>query len=235
MTNIKNLVVLGATVVVAALGNLAIAQDDLDKLLQDLEGKDTPKAETKAAEAPVASTDATEAPKVEAQEEKSVEPVEVKEAAKEEEPAAAAENTAQEEKAEEVATTENEQKAEEATEKKEENKGALAELEEPKKPVSPDDEILVNIVATEQLRRKARDAQASREILQARKCMESEEYTEAVRYYGLAQKLLNDSASTKNLRKECDQGIAEGLYRAALQEERETSLFSKKILLGQSC
>ena len=232
MTNIKNLVVLGATVVVAALGNLAIAQDDLDELLQDLEGKDTPKAETKAAEAPVASSDAAKAPKVEAQEEKSVETVEVKEAAKEEESAApkeepvaaeetavAVENTAQEEKAEEVATTENEQKAEEATEAKEENKGALAALEEPKKPVSPDDEILVNIVATEQLRRKARDAQASREILQARKCMESEEYIEAVRYYGLAQKLLNDSASTKNLRKECDQGIAEGLYRAALQEE----------------
>ena len=97
MTNIKNLVVLGATVVVAALGNLAIAQDDLDKLLQDLEGKDTPKAETKTAEAPVASADAAKIPKVEAQEEKSVEPVEVKEAAKEEEPAATAENTAQEE------------------------------------------------------------------------------------------------------------------------------------------
>ncbi len=87
------------------------------------------------------------------------------------------------------------------------------------KAVRPDEELLVNIATTERLRRDSLDAQAKREILAARASMESKEFTDAVRHYGLATKLLNDSPASKALRKECDQGIAEGLYRAALQED----------------
>ena len=86
-------------------------------------------------------------------------------------------------------------------------------------PVSPDAELIANLRSTEKLRREALDVQAKREIAEARRAMTSEEYDDAVRHYGLALKLLNDRQSSKNLRKECDQGIAEGLYRAALQED----------------
>ena len=86
-------------------------------------------------------------------------------------------------------------------------------------PASPDAELIANIRSTEKLRREALDVQAKREILEARQCMSDEEYGEAVRHYGLALKLLNDRPSSKMLRKECDQGVAEGLYRAALQED----------------
>ena len=65
--------------------------------------------------------------------------------------------------------------------------------------------------------------------------MRDAEYGEAVRHYGLALKLLNDRPSSKDLRKECEQGVAEGLYRAALQEsdlgrrERAVKLMEKAI------
>ena len=85
--------------------------------------------------------------------------------------------------------------------------------------VPPSDaELIENIRNTELVRRKALDVQAKREIDLARKNMAGEEYDEAVRHYGLALKLLNDRQSSKAFRKECDLGIAEGLYRAALQE-----------------
>jgi len=82
----------------------------------------------------------------------------------------------------------------------------------------PDAELIGNVVATEKLRRSALDAQAKREIAEARRCMEDAEYSDAVRHYGLAAKYLNDRPAMKKLRRECDQGIAEGLYRAAIQE-----------------
>ena len=103
------------------------------------------------------------------------------------------------------------------------------------KSTNPDAEIIENIRVTEKLRREALDIQAKREITAARRSMSEEEYGEAVRHYGLAVKLLNDRPSSKNLRKECDQGIAEGLYRAALQEndlgrrERAVKLIEKAI------
>ena len=90
---------------------------------------------------------------------------------------------------------------------------------EPVQPAHPDAELISNISTTEKLRREALDVQAKREIAEARRAMADEEYDEAVKHYGLALKLLNDRQSSKNLRKECDQGIAEGLYRAALQED----------------
>ena len=102
-------------------------------------------------------------------------------------------------------------------------------------PANPDAELLSNIRATEKLRREALGVQAKREIIEARQAMKDEEYDEAVRHYGLALKLLNDRPSSKNIRKECDQGVAEGLYRAALQEndtgrrERAVKLMEKAI------
>ncbi len=102
-----------------------------------------------------------------------------------------------------------------------------AKVEEPKaeapKPAATvaatDAELLENLRTTEKLRRGSLDAQAMREIAEARECMANAEYSDAVRHYGLALKLLNDRAGSKQFKKECDQGIAEGLFRAALQEE----------------
>ena len=99
----------------------------------------------------------------------------------------------------------------------------------------PDAELLGNVVATEKLRRSALDAQAKREIVEARRCMSDAEYADAVKHYGLAAKYLNDRPAMKKLRRECDQGIAEGLYRAALQEydfgrkERALQLMEKAL------
>ena len=90
----------------------------------------------------------------------------------------------------------------------------------PAKAVSPDAELLANIRATEELRRKAFDEQAKREILDARAAMDNMEYGEAARHYGVALKLLNDRPASKKLRRECEQGVAEGLFRAAMQEDR---------------
>ena len=95
---------------------------------------------------------------------------------------------------------------------------AVAKPAKPKK-LHPESELLENIATTERLRRESLDTQAKREVLAARASMETKEFTDAVRHYGLAIKFLNDSPSSRALRKECDQGIAEGLYRAALQED----------------
>ena len=99
----------------------------------------------------------------------------------------------------------------------------------------PDAELLANVAATQRLGRQAYDLQAKREIQIARGCMRSEEYLEAAKHYRLAQKYLNDSPATASLRRECGQGIAEGLYRAALQEDgigrrdRATKLMKKAL------
>ena len=87
-------------------------------------------------------------------------------------------------------------------------------------PVDPDAELLDNLRTTERLRREAYDEQAKREIVAARKSMSEGAYDDATRAYGNALKLLNDSPATKDLRRECEQGIAEGQYRQALEEER---------------
>ena len=85
---------------------------------------------------------------------------------------------------------------------------------------SPDAELFAEIRATEELRREAFDEQAKREILEARAAMQEMEYSEAAKHYGIALKLLNDSPNSKKLYRECEQGVADGLYRAALQEDR---------------
>ena len=84
----------------------------------------------------------------------------------------------------------------------------------------PDAELLANITATEKLRRNAYDAQAKREIVAARNALSAGDNLEASKRYALALKLLNDSPATKKLRRECEQGIAESLYRAAIEEDR---------------
>ena len=80
--------------------------------------------------------------------------------------------------------------------------------------------LIGEILTVEKLRREAMDTQAMREISEARAAMASGEYAEAVRHYGIAAKLLNDSEKSKIYKAECTEGIAEGLYRAALEEER---------------
>ena len=87
-------------------------------------------------------------------------------------------------------------------------------------PANPDAELLANIRATEKLRREAYDAQAQREIEEARAAMTDEDYRMAARHYENARKMLNDSLSSVEMRRECEQGVAECLYRAALQEDK---------------
>ncbi len=90
----------------------------------------------------------------------------------------------------------------------------------PKAPVDPDAELLANIRATEKLRREAYNAQAQREIEEARQAMDDEDYRTAARHYGNASNLLNDSQASAEMRRECEQGVAECLYRAAFQEDK---------------
>ncbi len=99
----------------------------------------------------------------------------------------------------------------------------------------PDAELIEAIKAAERIRVQSYNLQAEREIEEARRLLGSEEYLEAARHYSNASKLMNDSPATEGLRKECQQGIAEGLYRAALQEyalgrrERALKLIEKAI------
>lgn len=84
---------------------------------------------------------------------------------------------------------------------------------------NPDAELISNLVSTERLRRQSLDNVAKREISLARESMKNGQYSDAVGHYGSAVKLLNDSASSKNLKRECEQGISEGFYRMALQKD----------------
>ena len=225
MTKFKKIVACGAALAMSVTTLNVSAQDDLDDLLKDLESEtakaDAPKAEEPAAEkaeAPQAEAVA-DAPK--AEESKPVA-----------EAAVAAESAAEETEAEPVShdrvddvlnlldkLAEETPKATPAAGKAEGAKSAAVAVVAKPKTARPDEELLTNLATTERLRRDSLDEQAKREIFAARASMESKEFTEAVRHYGLATKFLNDSPASKALRKECDQGIAEGLYRAALQEE----------------
>ena len=238
MTNIRNFVAIGATMAAVAMGGNALAQDDLDNLLKDLEGEtakkpaaqpaakvEAPAAEAKA-EAKVETPAAEPAPasnkKIdevnnllnELAAETDAKPA----AAPAAEPAAAEPAAASAEKPAAPAAEVAESAAAPAAEAPA-KAAAPVEKKEVAAPANPDAELLANIRATEELRRRALDNQAKREIDEARTSMENGEYTEAVRHYGLAGKLLNDRPTSQKLRKECDQGIAEGLYRAALQED----------------
>ena len=212
MTKIMNVVAMGTAMALAAVTPCAFAQDDLDNLLKELEGE----AKAKPAAKPAAEAAAPAQPSAPA--------AEAKPEAKAEKPAeaekpAVAEKPAEAEKpavAEKPAEAEKPAVAEKAEAPVAPAKSATAEKAAE---VDPDAELIADIRATEKLRREALDSQAAREIAEARECMENGDFSEAVRHYGLAAKLLNDSPNARQLRKECDQGIAEGLYQAALQED----------------
>lgn len=213
MANLKTLTAIGATVALVAVGSSALAQDDLDDLLKDLEGDAT----AEQAESPKPAAPADEAA-----------------SGKESEAAPASEA----EKAPAEAASEKEPEAapapeaEVAAEKASESESAPAvEVEESPEPevatasakatVSPGDaELLANIRSMEELRRKAFDAQAQREVAEARRCMEEKAYSEAEAHYRSAYRLLNDRPGSAKLRRECAQGRAESLYRAALLEDQ---------------
>ena len=220
MTQIQKIVAMSAAAVGVAICPTLFAQDDLDDLLREIEAETTAgeaKAETKAEEKPAAEPEKkAEETAVEAS---AVEPEKKAEETAVEAPAAEPEEEKAEEKAEEPVAEAEEKAEEKPAEPAAEEKVAEAPAATESKPaVAAKDELIANIVQTERVRRQALDAQAQREINAARVCMKNAEYDEAVHHYGLAQRLLNDRASVKELRKECDQGIAEGLYRAALQE-----------------
>lgn len=232
MTKFKKIVACGAALAMSVTTLNVSAQDDLDDLLKDLEGEtkpaakaETPKAE--AAEEPAAEKAEEPAADVAESEEEEAKPAEEAETPKAE---AAAKPAAEEATAEPVSNDEVDdvlslldQLAEEtpkATPAAEKTEGAKpAAVAAKPKVARPDEELLVNLATTERLRRESLDGQAKREIVAARESMAAKEFTEAVRHYGLATKLLNDSPASKALRKECEQGIAEGLYRAAFEEE----------------
>ena len=223
MTNIKNLFAVSAAMAALVASQSVFAQDDLDNLLKDLESeasakKPAAKAETAEASEPAVETASTPA----ATETASAATATVTDQAAEEEKKteekpAAEEKPVEQKKVEESVATVNELQAESG--EKAAEKKTVEVKKAPAAAVNPDAELIANLRATETLRRVALDTQAKREIEEARACMENEEYSEAVRHYGLAAKLLNDRPGSVKLRKECDQGIAEGLYRAALQEK----------------
>ena len=245
MSKMRFPVALSASVITLALCSHSYAQDDLDALLSDLDegvpkkaapakveekavAAQTPSVAEEAAEEkkePAAATAAEE--KKEVAEEPAATAVAEAEPPAKEEPAAV-----DKKKADQVLSllsdlaAESDVKAEKPAEKADAEAAApkaVAEkpvVEAPKTPADPDAELVSNLVATEKLRRQALDAQAKREILNARECMQNEEFAEAVRHYGLAVKLLNDNPATKNLRRECDQGICFGVFQAAVQENK---------------
>ena len=225
MTKIMNVVAMGTAMALSAVAPCAFAQDDLDDLLKDLEGETKAKPAVKqAAEAPEAQAPAP-AP-AEAAAKPAEKPAEAAKPASAEKPAEEAKPAPAEKPAEAAKPAPAEKPAEEVAAKPAEKP---AEAAKPAPAVAdPDAELIADIRATEKLRRNALDAQAGREIAEARACMENGEFNEAVKHYGLASKLLNDRPASRDLRKECDQGIAEGLYRAALQEDelgrRETAV-----------
>ena len=205
MTNTMKVVAVGAMMAVSAVCRFTFAQDDLDALLKDLDGE--------AAKKPAAAAKAEEKAEAKA-EEKAEEKAEA--AAKVEEKSEAKTEEQAEAKTEEQAEAKAEEKSEEKSAENAEEKPAVAA--KPAANLDSDAELIANISATEKLRRQSLDAQAKREIKEARTCMENEEYNEAVRHYGLALKLLNDSPASDKFRKECNEGIGEGVYNAALQE-----------------
>ena len=234
---LRKIAALSAAVVTVTAFQLSFAQDDLDALLNDLEAETVTAPEPEPAPAPA---EPEPAPAVEepAPAEPEPAPAEEPAPAPAEEPApAVAEEPAPLPDPSEVLSLLDELSAESdtlpevkpapiakpvapvaKTAPKAETPAPKAET--PVKPVDPNSELLDNLATTQRLRVRALDSQAKREIAEARQSMNSEEYLAAVRHYSVALKLLGDRPSTKNLRRECEQGIAEGLYRAALNEYR---------------
>ena len=235
MTNFKKIVACGAVMAMSVSSLNALAQDDVDDLLKDLEGETAKPAAPAVADAPKAEEAEPEA--AEAVEEKEAEeaPAEAakEEAKAEEEPTISEVMPAEPAKAEAPANDKVEdvlnlldQLAEEApkaapaaaSEKSAGKPSAVVAVVVPKKAANAEEEFLANVAATERLRRDSRDALAQREFEAAAARRENREYKEAIDHYVVALKLLNDSAASKQLRADCNAGITECLYHWALQE-----------------
>ena len=217
MANMKNAVAAVATMAVVAIGQGSFAQDDLDDLLKDLESETAQAKKAKPAEQPVekpAEEPAAKAEAPKAAEEQSVAKLAEEPAAKVEAPKAAEEQPVAKPAEEPVSKAEEPKAAEEQPVAK----PAVAEKPAPE-PADPDAQLVDVLVKTEQLRRTARDQQAAAEMAEADACMARAEYNDAVRHYGQAKRLLNDRPGSKENVKKCEAGIAEGLYKAALQEK----------------
>ena len=229
MTNMKQILALGAAVALVTCASFVSAQDDLDELLKDLESE-APAAEeaAKSAESAPVADETPAAEEAPAAEEEA--PAAEEEAAPvaDETPAAEEAPAAEEEVA--PAAEEDASVAEEAAPAAEEDAPAAGEeaapvaeeetLEAAGKPAADKEkeELLENIITAETNRRRQRDIQARREIEAARASLKEEEFLDAERHYSTAEKLLGDSPANKNLRKECVQGSGEAFLRAAKQE-----------------
>ena len=97
---------------------------------------------------------------------------------------------------------------------------APADIDPAKLFTGKDAELLSSAYETELIRRRALEEQALREIADARRAMGEEEYLTAVKHYRNASHYITDGPKSTDMRKECRQGIAEGYYLAALQEDR---------------
>ncbi|MGN0847047.1 MAG: hypothetical protein ACI4RA_06655, partial [Kiritimatiellia bacterium] len=206
----KTFAALSAACVSLVVATSAVAQDDLNDLL-DLD-KPSKKAEAKpAVEAtPAASPKSVEKAKPAAAEE-DAKPA-VAEAKPEVEPVVAEEKPAE---AAKPAVTE-EKPAEEV-------KAVVAEAKPAAETHSSEDSALISdLVATETLRRQALDLQAGKELAVARAAMESRDWETAYKQYRLALAHMSGREDSQALRTECRQGMAEAKYRAAKQALKES-------------
>jgi type II secretory pathway component GspD/PulD (secretin) len=81
----------------------------------------------------------------------------------------------------------------------------------------PEDDLLKDIIATEQLRREALEQQAAAELSAAREAMVARDWETAYKMYRLAYAHISDRANTGELRKECVTGMAEAQYQSGKQ------------------
>ena len=265
MTALRNFFAIGATAVAVVAGYNAVAQDDLEALLEGLE-ENAPVKEEKVAEpekpaevapaeevpakpaenpvevAPAEEEPVNEVPVVEAP----AEPEPVKKAVEEPvqdvaleepvpvaEPKKAAAPAAEKDAADDVMDLLNELASDSPAAAEEEAGAALAPpakaashvkapaaKEEPSNLSAEERELMAQLRTAQELRFKTFKIQAERTIAEADKSMLNEDYEAAVRYYVQAMGLLNSAPQLAYLRKKCDDGVAEGLYRAAIQEDQ---------------
>ena len=81
----------------------------------------------------------------------------------------------------------------------------------------PEDDLLKDIIATEQLRREALEQQAAAELGAAREAMVARDWETAYKMYRLAYAHISDRANAGDLRKECVTGMAEAQYQSGKQ------------------
>ena len=244
MSIIKRILAPSVVCAAVACAMVAFAQDDLDNLLKDLESDGNKPAAEKAPAAPAAAETAPAAEPVAApaaaepapaatETAPTAEPVAAPAAA---EPAPAATETAPtaETKTETVAetapaaaepapaATEAAPAAETKTETVAEQSPAPAPAAPAAaEPVDPNAALVSDLMAAESLRREALDHQAAQELSDARTAMAARDWETAYRKYSLASKHMNDRADWAELRRECEQGMAEARYQAGRQAYRE--------------